>query len=141
MGDRNALIRRLRAIAALVLVALYILGLAAMLTGRVQLALILWVVSTLGGIGLLYWIRTAEKQREELAKAEAETENGGEGARIRGKERAREGERGKEWHGRPGGRNGRGLIGVGEEGGPVLSEDGERGPARHLRWRRQRGER
>ena len=69
MNDRNALFHRLRAIAALILVALYILGLVAMLTSRVQLALILWVVSTLGGIGLLYWMRTVTKREEEAEKA------------------------------------------------------------------------
>ena len=69
MNDRNALFHRLRAIAALILVALYILGLVAMLTSRVQLALILWVVSTLGGVGLLYWIRTVTKRKEEAEKA------------------------------------------------------------------------
>ena len=69
MDDRNALFRRLRAIAALVLVAMYILGLVAMITGRVQLALILWVVSTLGGIGLLYWMRTVTRRKEEAEKA------------------------------------------------------------------------
>ncbi|MBR2798536.1 MAG: hypothetical protein IKE17_12440 [Clostridia bacterium] len=74
MNDRNALFHRLRAIAALILVALYILGLVAMLTSRVQLALILWVVSTLGGIGLLYWMRTVTKRKEEAEKA-AQGEN------------------------------------------------------------------
>lgn len=69
MDDRNALWRRLRAIAALVLVAMYILGLVAMITGRVRLALILWVVSTLGGIGLLYWMRTVTRRKEEAKKA------------------------------------------------------------------------
>jgi len=69
MNDRNALFHRLRAIAALILVALYILGLVAMLTSRVQLALILWVVSTLGGVGLLYWMRTVTKRKEEAEKA------------------------------------------------------------------------
>ena len=69
MNDRNALFHRLRAIAALILVALYILRLVAMLTSRVQLALILWVVSTLGGIGLLYWMRTVTKRKEEAEKA------------------------------------------------------------------------
>lgn len=69
MDDRNALYRRLRAALALVLVALYILGLAAMLTSRVQLALILWVISTLGGIGLLYWMRTVNRRKEEAEKA------------------------------------------------------------------------
>jgi len=69
MNDRNALFRRLRAIAALALVILYVLGLVAMITGRVQLALILWVVSTLGGIGLLYWMRTVTRRKEEAEKA------------------------------------------------------------------------
>jgi len=35
----------------------------------VQLALILWVVSTLGGIGLLYWMRTVTRRKEEAEKA------------------------------------------------------------------------
>ena len=69
MDNRNGLLRKLRAAVALILVALYILGLAAMLTSRVQLALILWVVSTLGGIGLLWWMRTVTRRREEAEKA------------------------------------------------------------------------
>jgi hypothetical protein len=72
MNDRKALLRKMRAIAALVLVALYVLGLVAMLTGRVQLALILWVVSTLGGIGLLYWMRTVTRRKEEAEKETGE---------------------------------------------------------------------
>ena len=72
MNDRNALLRKLRAIVALALVALYVLGLVAMLTSRVQLALILWVVSTLGGIGLLYWMRTVTRRKEEAEKKESD---------------------------------------------------------------------
>ena len=72
MNDRNALLRKLRAIVALVLGALYVLGLVAMLTSRVQLALILWVVSTLGGIGLLYWMRTVTRRKEEAEKKESD---------------------------------------------------------------------
>lgn len=64
----EALIRRARAVAALVLVALYVAGLIAMLASNVQLALILWVISTLGGIGLLYWIRQCRKDAEAEAK-------------------------------------------------------------------------
>ena len=56
----------------LILVVLYILGLVAMLTSRVQLALILWVVSTLGGIGLLYWMRTVTRRKEEAEKRESD---------------------------------------------------------------------
>lgn len=68
MNDRSARLHKLRAIVALILVLLYILGLVAMLAGRVQLALILWVVSTLGGIGLLYWMRTVTRRKEEAER-------------------------------------------------------------------------
>ena len=72
MNNDNAFGKRARAVAAIVLVALYAAGLAAMLASKVQLALILWVVSTLGGIGMLYWLRTAEKNREAQEKAAAD---------------------------------------------------------------------
>lgn len=68
MDDNNSFGRRARAVAAIVLVALYIAGLVAMLMSRVQAALILWVVSTLGGIGLLYWIHTMKKRQEDAQK-------------------------------------------------------------------------
>ena len=70
MNDKAGLIGKLRSVIALVLVAMYVAGLVAMLTSRVQLALILWVVSTLGGIGLLYWLHIL-KEREEAAKKAA----------------------------------------------------------------------
>ena len=69
---RTAMLRKLRSITALVLVGLYIVGLALMLAGQVRLASILWVVSTLGGVGLLYWMHTVTKRREKAAKAESE---------------------------------------------------------------------
>ncbi len=69
--QKNAL-RTMRAVVALLLIAAYIAGLIAMLTSNVQLGLILWVVSTLGGIGMLYWLRTAEKNREAQEKAAAD---------------------------------------------------------------------
>ena len=69
--QKNAL-RTLRAVVALLLIAAYIAGLIAILTSNVQLGLILWVVSTLGGIGMLYWLRTAEKNREAQEKAAAD---------------------------------------------------------------------
>lgn len=73
MEKREALARRVRAIVALVLVALYAAGLVAMLASNVWLGSILWVVSTLGGIGLLYWIHTMNKRKEDAARAQ----NGG----------------------------------------------------------------
>ena len=79
MDGRGALIKRLRAIVALLLVALYIAGLIAMLASSVQLALILWVVSTLGGIGLLYWLHTLKKRQEAETKAAENAQNGKDG--------------------------------------------------------------
>ena len=72
MDHREALLRRVRAVVALVLVGLYIAGLVAMFAGNVSLASILWVVSTLGGIGLLYWLHTLKKREEDAAKASGE---------------------------------------------------------------------
>ena len=79
MDNRAALINRLRSITALVLVALYIAGLIAMFMSQVQLGLILWVVSTLGGGGMLYWLHTRNKCREEAAKTQGEPEDGKDG--------------------------------------------------------------
>ena len=62
MDKKAARIKSLRTVISLVLVGLYVLGLIAMMTFSFQTGLILWVVSTLGGIGLLYWIRTVDKQ-------------------------------------------------------------------------------
>ena len=64
MNDKGSLLRGLRTAAALILVVMYLAGLIAMLASRVQLALILWVVSTLGGIGMLYWLHTVKKRSE-----------------------------------------------------------------------------
>ena len=72
MDNREALMRRVRSVVALVLVGLYVAGLIAMLAGNVSLASILWVVSTLGGIGLLYWIHTLKKREGDAAKAPGE---------------------------------------------------------------------
>ena len=72
MKSENPVAKKVRAVVAIVLVALYAIGLVAMLASRVQLALILWVISTLGGIGLLYWIHTMNKREEEAQKADSE---------------------------------------------------------------------
>ncbi|MBQ8111413.1 MAG: hypothetical protein IJ124_14755 [Clostridia bacterium] len=70
MDKRDAVVRRVRAIVALVLVVLYIAGLIAMFVSSVQLGLILWVVSTLGGVGLLYWIHTMNERRQNNVQAD-----------------------------------------------------------------------
>lgn len=63
--------RALRSALSLIFVGLYILGLIAMFTFSFQTGLILWVVSTLGGIGLLYWIHVSDKRNRQDAPAEA----------------------------------------------------------------------
>ena len=62
--------RRLRMALSLILVALYAVGLVCMFTNAFRTGLILWVISTLGGIGLLYWIRTMDKRAEDAQKRE-----------------------------------------------------------------------
>ena len=64
MYDKNR-VRGIRAALSLILIALYIVGLIAMMTFSFRAGLILWVVSTLGGIGLLYWIRTVDKRSQD----------------------------------------------------------------------------
>ena len=69
----------LRTVLSLVLVALYAVGLIFIITGSLQVGAILWVISTVGGIGLLYWIRTVDGDKSEgKPKADAsedDTEN------------------------------------------------------------------
>ena len=76
MDKKNSLVQKLRAAVALILVALYAAGLIAMRASRVQLALVLWVVSTLGGIGMLYWLNTLKKRREEAQGDAGEPDQG-----------------------------------------------------------------
>ena len=61
--------RALRSALSLILVGLYAAGLVAMLAFSFQAGLILWVISTLGGIGLLYWIHVADKRDSQDAPA------------------------------------------------------------------------
>ncbi len=72
MDRRAALVKRIRAVVALLLVAMYAAGLVAMLASNVRLASILWVVSTLGGIGLLYWLHIQKKREEDAGKANSD---------------------------------------------------------------------
>ena len=62
--------RKVRIAVSLILVGLYAAGLVCMFTNAFRTGLILWVVSTLGGIGLLYWIRTMEQRAEDAKKRE-----------------------------------------------------------------------
>ena len=81
MEKKELMLKRLRTVISLILVGMYVIGLIAMMTFSFQAGLILWVVSTLGGIGLLYYVRTMEKRREDAEKATANAdapEEGGE---------------------------------------------------------------
>lgn len=53
---------------SLIIIALYVAGIVAMFAGNARLGIDLWVVSTLGGIGLLYWIHVMKKRAEEAEK-------------------------------------------------------------------------
>ena len=64
----------IRTALSLLIVALYAAGLVAMFMGNARLGIDLWVVSTLGGIGLLYYIRTTEKTQEAVKEALKEEE-------------------------------------------------------------------
>ena len=66
--EKPALLSGLRTALSLILVGLYVAGLIAMFADRFQLGLYLWVFSTVGGIGLLYYIRTMEKRAEDAEK-------------------------------------------------------------------------
>ncbi len=68
--NKTGAARKLRAAASLILIGLYAAGLVCMFANAFQTGLILWVISTLGGIGLLYWIRTMERRAEDAAKRE-----------------------------------------------------------------------
>ena len=58
----------IRTALSLLIVALYVAGLVAMFMGNARLGIDLWVVSTLGGIGLLYWIHVMKKRAEDAEK-------------------------------------------------------------------------
>ena len=58
----------IRTALSLLIVALYVAGLVAMFMGNARLGIDLWVVSTLGGIGLLYWMHVMKKRAEDAEK-------------------------------------------------------------------------
>ena len=58
----------LRTALSLFIVGLYVAGLIAMFAQNLQLGLWLWVISTAGGVGLLYWMRVMNKRAEDAEK-------------------------------------------------------------------------
>ena len=57
-----------RTFLSLLLVGLYAAGLIAMLLGHFQAGLYLWVISTAGGIGFLYYLHVMKKRVEDAEK-------------------------------------------------------------------------
>lgn len=60
--------KTIRAALSIVITALYIAGLVAMCMGNARLGGDLWVISTLAGIALLYWIHVMKKRAEDAEK-------------------------------------------------------------------------
>lgn len=67
---------RARSILCLVLVACYVVGMACMLLNAFSLGLILWVVSTVGGLAVLYHIKDRERRAAEAERLKKESERG-----------------------------------------------------------------
>lgn len=64
-GKMNA-----RTLACLVLTVMYFIGLVLMLAGSLQTGMLLWGVSTVAGMGVLYYIKKQEKAAQEAAEEE-----------------------------------------------------------------------
>lgn len=60
--------KTIRAALSILIIALYVAGLAAMFMGNARVGIDLWVISTLGGIGLLFWIHEMKKRAEDAEK-------------------------------------------------------------------------
>ena len=69
MKNKPEFIRTLRMVISLILIGCYFVGLVAMITFSFEIGLVLWVVSTLGGVCLLYWMRSLERRAAEAADA------------------------------------------------------------------------
>lgn len=67
---------RARSILCIVLVALYVIGMACMLLNAFSIGLALWVVSTVGGIAVLYHIKDKERRAAEAERIKKESESG-----------------------------------------------------------------
>lgn len=64
-GKMNA-----KTVACLVLTVMYFAGLVLMLCGNMQAGGLLWAVSTVSGMGVLYYIKKQEKAAQEAAEEE-----------------------------------------------------------------------
>ena len=62
--------KMLRAALSLILVGMYIAGLVALFLQKTELGVNLWVISTAGSLGLLYWIHVMKRRAEDREKVE-----------------------------------------------------------------------
>jgi len=74
MKNKAEFIKILRTVISLILIGCYFVGLIAMITFSFSTGLVLWVISTLGGVCLLYWMRSLERRAAEIAEAEKNAE-------------------------------------------------------------------
>ena len=75
MKNKAEFVKTIRTVISLILIGCYFVGLIAMLTFSFSTGLILWVISTLGGVCLLYWMRSLERRAAEIAEAEKNAED------------------------------------------------------------------
>ena len=60
--------KTIRTALSLILVAMYIAGLAALCMRQTLIGVNLWVISTVASLGLLYWIHVQKKREEDAEK-------------------------------------------------------------------------
>jgi len=72
MREQNDKMKKLRAIACFVLIAAYLAGFVLMFLDMMSQGLALWVLSTFGGIAILYFKRKRDEAEELLREQEEE---------------------------------------------------------------------
>jgi len=72
MREQNDKMKKLRTIACFVLIAAYLAGFVLMFLDMMSQGLALWVLSTFGGIAILYFKRKRDEAEELLREQEEE---------------------------------------------------------------------
>ena len=76
MQEQNNKMRKLHTIACFALIAAYLAGFVLMFLDMMSQGLALWVLSTFGGIAILYFKRKQDEAEELLRKQEEEASAG-----------------------------------------------------------------
>lgn len=74
MQEQNNKMKKLRAIACFALIAAYLAGFVLMFLDMMSQGLALWVLSTFGGIAILYFKRKQDEAEELLRKQEEDSD-------------------------------------------------------------------